>query len=351
MKNIILSFKIAAVFIGTVVGAGLASGQEIFQFFTLYGAKGLIGISICTFIYILTGIITMEICYKYKAYSYKDLINLCCGKYLGFAINLLITIFLFGGICIILAGSGAIFYEYINLPKSIGIILMLLLTLITTLYSTKGLIFINSIIVPCMITIIITVSALTFLSLPSFNSMKYELLNAPCFKKNWLYSTMLYASFNMLFASGVLAPLAHDIKKSKGVNLGIVLGSLGLFLLSILIDMNLLLNEPHINNLSIPMLYIAKKSGKILGLFLSLSIWLEMFSTSVSDVYSLAQNISNSWNSSYKSTAILLIILAFPFSKLGFKNLICILYPVFGFISLIYILFLIIFYIKNKIKR
>lgn len=39
MKSIIKVFQVAFVFIGTIVGAGLASGKEITNFFTVYGYK------------------------------------------------------------------------------------------------------------------------------------------------------------------------------------------------------------------------------------------------------------------------------------------------------------------------
>ena len=41
MKNI---FKIVFVIIGTLIGAGFASGQEIYLFFFSYGIEGLTGI-------------------------------------------------------------------------------------------------------------------------------------------------------------------------------------------------------------------------------------------------------------------------------------------------------------------
>ncbi len=44
-----LIFQMGAVFIGTIVGAGLASGQEMTQFFTTYGYKSFIGLTICFF--------------------------------------------------------------------------------------------------------------------------------------------------------------------------------------------------------------------------------------------------------------------------------------------------------------
>ena len=37
-------FKIAGAFVGVIVGAGFASGQEILQFFASFGSLGLVGI-------------------------------------------------------------------------------------------------------------------------------------------------------------------------------------------------------------------------------------------------------------------------------------------------------------------
>ena len=46
MKNIA---KVSLVIIGSLIGAGFASGQEIFMFFNCYGIKGILGIIIsCT---------------------------------------------------------------------------------------------------------------------------------------------------------------------------------------------------------------------------------------------------------------------------------------------------------------
>lgn len=40
MKNNVSTFKVAATYIGTVVGAGFATGQEVLQFFNRFGAMG-----------------------------------------------------------------------------------------------------------------------------------------------------------------------------------------------------------------------------------------------------------------------------------------------------------------------
>lgn len=349
MKDYILSFKIAAVFIGTVVGAGLASGQEIIQFFTLYGYKSYFGIILCGIFYIAAGMMTMDLSYKYKLSSYKDLIYMCCGKYLGLVIDLLTTFYLFGGTCIILAGSGSIFFEHFGLPRILGIVIMAAATMVVVFYSTEGLIFINSIIVPCMIAVIIMISVITITGrIGSEVSILQDIKDTPVLKSNWFLSSILYSSFNMLFATGVLAPMTSDIKRSKGVFRGIIFGSIGLFFLTFIINIILMLNEPNIFKFSIPMLYIARSAGPLASFALSIVIWLEMFSTAVSDVYSLAKKAYHNLKVNYKLSIVLLLVLAFPFASIGFENLIKILYPSFGVISFIYIVCLCRLYFKSR---
>ena len=48
-NEIISGIKIAFTYIGTVIGAGFASGQEILRFFSVYGAYSIYPILIATF--------------------------------------------------------------------------------------------------------------------------------------------------------------------------------------------------------------------------------------------------------------------------------------------------------------
>lgn len=349
MKNLTLSLKIAAVFIGTVVGAGLASGQEIVQFFSIYGFKGMLGIVLCGILYIITGAITVKMSYKYNAASYRDLIYISCGKYLGAAVDTLTTFFLFGGTCIILAGSGSIFFESLHVPHIVGVLIMAAATAAVVFYSTDGLMFINSIIVPSMIIIILAISFLVF-SGSSFQSYSlfHDILNAPAIRQNWVFSSLLYMSFNMLFATGVLAPMTRDIKNPQPFFAGILLGSAGLFMLTLLINGVLLLNAPKVYRFSIPMLYVAGTVGKAAGAALSVVIWMEMFSTEVSNVYSLAKKMCHNLKLDYKLSIVIVLVLAFPFTKIGFENLIHLLYPASGAVSMLYIICLIRLFYKSK---
>jgi uncharacterized membrane protein YkvI len=142
--------------------------------------------------------------------------------------------------------------------------------------------------------------------------------------------------------------MTRDIKKSKAVFAGVALGALGLLALTLLINMVLILNQPEALKYSIPMLYVARTLGKALGYALSIAIWLEMFSTIVSDVYSLAKKMKASFKLDYNLSIVLVLAATLHFTKIGFENLIHILYPAFGVVSLIYIVCLIRLYIKSR---
>lgn len=365
MKSNKLIFQIAAVFIGTIVGAGLASGQEITQFFTVYGGKSFISIFLCLLLYIFVGNIIIIISSTYNINSYKELIELVSKGILGKIIDLSTGFFLISSSAIILAGSGSLLKQYFNLPKWVGVVIMAFLSLFVLLRDTKGLIEINSFIVPSLIIIIsLTFSLYIILNKKDINILKLISLGEKSnfyliyysdklnlhFIKTYLFfiSSILYAGFNLLSCSGVIVPLVHEIKDRKKIIKGLYLGSIILTILTIMINYLLIINQPYIYKYDIPLLYIVKIFGKPLQIALLIVIWLEMFSTEVSDIYSVGKAMESSFNINYKWSVLLIISLAIPISSIGFVSLISVLYPLFGVISFIFMVQCIIFYIRKK---
>lgn len=347
LKKLSISVEFGAVFIGTIVGAGLASGQEIKQFFTLYGYKSFIGILLCGIVYILTGKMIISLSIKHELKSYNQLIEFVSPNCFGHAINYLMSIFLLCSAGIILAGSGALIHQFFGISKWFGIILMCLISIFILLRNTKGLIEINSFIVPSLIIIIITVFIMYIIFYDKCFDINY-IKNIPAYKNGWLLSSFLYAGFNILCCSGVIVPLSFEMKKEKALTSGLLIGTIGLSLLCFIINIMLLLNIPYIFKYEIPLLYIANRFGKTIQACLLIIIWLEMFSTEVSDIYSIAKTIENKYNLKYKHIVILTILCAIPISQIGFVNLIKYIYPAFGFISMIFIIKCAFFYFKDN---
>lgn len=346
-ENLKLIFQVATVFIGTIVGAGLASGKEITQFFTQYGIKSFIGIVVCGVFYIIMGSILSKISIYHKLDSYSDVINLISPNLVGKLTGFITTLFLISSASIILAGSGALIEQFFGIPRIIGSLIMICISLFFLLRGTDGLIEVNSFIVPGLITTITLITVLYFCFSKDTVSINNILSFEP--KRNGIFlSTLLYAGYNTLSASGVIVPLSNQIKKTKIMFLGVLSGAAGLTILSAMINLLLTVNQPYIYKYEIPLLFVANRFGNIIQAILLMIIWLEMFSTEVSDIYSICKTLEQSFKIEFKKSIFIVITIALIISQFGFGNLITKLYPLFGLLSLLFISQCIFYYWKNK---
>ncbi len=340
-------FQVAVVFIGTIVGAGLASGQEIKEFFTSYGVLSFLGIIACGIFYVILGSIVSKISIKYNLNSYGDVIKIVSPNILGKITGVITTLYLISSASIILAGSGALIHQFFGIPKIIGSLIMVVFAIFFLLRDTNGLIEVNSFIVPILIITITLITLLYFMFCKDMVSFQQMTKFQPT-KTGIALSTVLYAGYNTLCCLGVLVPLSNQIRKPRTMFLGIALGALGLMLLSSAINFLLMINQPYIHKLEIPLLFVAQPFGNIIQALLLIVILLEMFSTEVSDVYSISKTINHTFNIDFKKGIFIVILIALPISRIGFSKLIGSLYPFFGMLSLVFIIQTVYFYYKHK---
>ena len=224
---------------------------------------------------------------------------------------------------------------------------MLVLASFFLLRGTDGLIEVNSFIVPSLIFTMTLVTILYFIFCRDMLSVE-NLMNFEPKKEGIWISTILYAGYNTLCSSGVLVPLSNKMGKSKTMIIGISFGALGLTVLCSMINLLLTVNQPYIYEYEIPLLFVSQRFGAIAQALLLVIIWLEMFSTEVSDVYSISKTLEQSFNIKFKKGIFLVLAVALPISQVGFTNLISTLYPAFGVLSLIFISQCVLFYVKHK---
>ena len=107
--------------IGTLIGAGFASGQEIYLFFYRYGLNGIIGLLLCS---VLIGIITYKtflIIHKNKINTYEEFLSkVFKSKTIIKISNIVINAFLLITFYIMLSGFGAYFEQRFQINSIIG---------------------------------------------------------------------------------------------------------------------------------------------------------------------------------------------------------------------------------------
>lgn len=337
----IVKFKeiwyVATTFIGTVVGAGFASGQEILKFFSHFGPGGITGILLSSLLFSISGTLIMYLGSKLKASSFAEVVRHVCGKRFGPLMDFLLGLFLFGTLSVLLAGSGAVFFQQWGLPFWLGTGLTLFITVLTALFGLKGVIRANSLVVPLMLLfcLLVTLPAI------SLDRLQYSLIDfipagdgaAP----HWLLSALLYVSYNITLGTSVLAPISREISCRSSLLWGGILGGLGLGVLAMLINLAILCHYPAAAQFEVPSLFVAGHLTSIIQLIFSFILWAEIFTTIIGTVYGLAVRIAVMTRLNYTLITMVLMILALGLSQFGFAGLVGTIYPLFGYISLFFL--------------
>jgi len=344
------TFKIAAVYIGTVVGAGFASGQEILQFFNVYGIGGLFGVILATIFFVLFGYIIMELGFKLNSRSHSEIIRYTSGRYIGGIIDMIISFFLFGALTAMIAGSGALFNQQFGISSIWGNIIMVLLTTITVLTGLKGVTNSISAIVPFLLISVIGVGiGSMFLVPPDVNNITIA-ASGKLSMDNWLWSAVLYVSYNIILASAILGPLGSNAENKKVIRNGAIAGGVGLGTGAGIIYFAMSGNTQKLINFEIPMLYIAGRISLVVQIIYGVVLIAEVYSTAVGSMFGFVARVTD--KESHKTPYIIIVcaILAFMASRFGFSNIVKYVYPAVGYGGLIFLASLIYYKYKNYWK-
>ena len=345
-----LSWQIGAAYIGTIIGAGFASGQEIMQFFTKYGSIGMLLLILSGVLFSICGYAVFYLSKHYKAYDYNSFIIKICGPRISLIYDCIITTFLFFGASIMFSGSGALFEESLGLSRAIGIVIIATITLLVVLKSVEGILKINSIIVPLLITVILFVLFKTMFNsnVSDFFRNSKSIYTGDLFKP--VFSLIFYCSYNMVLAFGVLTAFSQHVNSLKVLKRGAFIGGFGLMALSLALNICLILYMPAILKLSIPVLYISSMHGIYIKYAVLLCIWFEICTTSISNVFSLAQRIAKNRPAVYNPASLFIVVASIPMAFMDFRRLISFFYPLFGALSMFLIALILIRFVQIKLS-
>jgi uncharacterized membrane protein YkvI len=331
----ITTLQVAGTYIGTIVGAGFASGQELLQFFVNFGKIGLLGILISTVLFMYFGYIIMELGRCLNVSSHLPIVTKIGGRYIGAFSDAVITFFLMGALTAMIAGSGALFHQEFNLHPVLGCMFMAMITVITVIGGLNSIINSISIVVPFLILSAIIVSILTLLSAPPLSEISVSTLKKPELLKNWLWSAILYISYNIVPSISILGPLGNQAHDRKTIRNGAILGGLGLGLGAAAIFLALYTNAGSIGDIEVPMIMIARRISPLVRTAYAVVLLAEIYTTAVGDLYGFAARICNMDSKKSIFVIVLSCAIAFLASFSGFSNLVKYLYPAVGYCGVI----------------
>ena len=337
MKRVL---KTAGAFIAWVIGSGFATGQEVLQFFSSYGyiSYAVVLINLAGFVAI--GYLLMRTGYENRNTEQFNHFRYFCGKKIGAFYTGLITATLMLLIPVLVAGAGATLYEYYRINPYIGSAIMATLVLVAYLIGFERMIKIVSSLGPIIIAFSLSVGIITlFMSrgnwakIPSYESTLAPYHAAP----HWILSGLLYLGLNFFPGSTYFTQLGVAASSKKELKYGAVLGGTVLILSITVMNTAIMLNGNATAGVDIPVLYLARKIAYIFGAIFSIVLVLGIFSSCSVMMWSVCSRFAfkkKKWNA---YCAIGVAVFSYLVSLLSFGKLIGTIYPLIGYIGLVFI--------------
>ncbi len=335
-KQWISVFQVAAVYVGTVIGAGFATGKEIYEFFTRYGFYGLLGIMIAGYIFIRLGRKMMVLALKHDLKNYMEFNAWLFGHRLAFFINTIFLIMLIGVTGVMMSGAGGLFEEQLGFSKMGGMVFTAFLAVVVMSWGIHGLLSINTFVVPAMVMfnfILMVISLFTMkgvghlMNMPDMVSLKTFL------------SPFSYTAFNLALTQAVLVPLATEIGDEKLIKRGANLG--GILLAIVLLSCHISLSSiSGVGEFNIPTAYVMKTIAPFLyGLYLFI-IFGEIFTSLIGNAFGLERQLKKVTGLPSWSLYVGILSFCLLIGQFDYGPLISYLYPLFGYISLTFLVLL-----------
>lgn len=331
------AFQIAAVYVGTVVGAGFATGKEIVEFFSRFGFFGMLSIMMSGYLLISLGIKLMRLAAHINAHSYQELTEYLFGRMFGSIINIVLLFMLIGVSAVMLSGAGAVFEEQLMLPKSIGVLTTIILAAIVMIVGLKGIFAVNVFVVPMMIIFSLILFGLS-MKLPNFVE---TVMYIPFATDGWksVAAPFTYAAFNLSLAQAVLVPVASEMKDERTIKWGGFLGGAALTIILFASHFTLVM-LPNVESYEIPMAVIMKNLAASFYWLFIIIIYGEIFTSIIGNVFGLERQLRRLFSLPKYVTVGSIFFIIYMISHIHYGKLLSFLYPLFGYISLIFIVLL-----------
>ena len=302
--------------VGTVIGAGFASGREIVAFF---------GVTPSPWVALLCAAITFVMCAVFLLVGEKanaDDLGEVNARIGGRADALLNIVMLFNSaisLAAMFAGFDSLFSEFYPLKPLYSIVFAIISVLIVT-KGLDGLIKCNVVLVPALALVIV------FVTLSSIT----EPMTSPLTAVNALRS-LTYIGMNMMLAASVLTTIHGLSKKQIFIASGVTAAIVGALVLLII----LALGSSCAGEADMPIVAMSSRLGKIVYGFAVFAVAAGILTTLLTAHVALTEWLDGIVGHKLLSafcTAAVCLALGF----MGFKTVVDVLYPVLGVLGVVY---------------
>jgi len=339
--------KVAFLYMATIIGAGFASGQEIIQFFSMYYTGGFFGVILAGVLFSMVGYVVLNKVYTERIRNYDEFLFPMMGYFLGRVMEFIVMLFMACIMSVMVAGLGNVLMELTGIAFRYCVAISAMACLLAIMTNIKGIVTLSSFMSPFLVVGIIFVGCYILVTKDTSVFNLFEKANIVT--DNWVFSSILYVSYNTILSTVMLTGVLPYLKSKRVSTWSGIIGGGMLCVTALILNSALYFFYPYSITTEIPVLSIIQNNSQLLAKIYCVVLILAMFTSAITSGYCLTERIKTKMKLNYRVVAAILCALVIPMSSLGFSSLISTLYPVFGYLGL-FLLFVILFqFIKSKL--
>ena len=343
------SLSVAFAYVGVIIGAGLASGQDLLQYFLSFGSIGFVGIVGVGLLNVLFGGIALQLGSYYRSDNHDEVFERIAHPALRRVIDVVLVFSGFAMGFVMLAGAGANLEQQFGMPAWAGSALCAVLVVLTAFLDFDRIMKVIGVFTP-MIVLAITVLTVYSLARPHPGLAELDAIASrvpPALPNLWLSTINYFAlcvvgGIAMAFVLGGSVLRIGEARRAGrvgGIIIALVVGADALALY---------LNLDRVWDVNVPALEIARSIHPAFAFAYTLIIFALIYNTVFSLFYSTARRFSGGSTTRMRLVLVGVVALGYAASFMGFKKLVGAMYPIIGYLGIALLGVLVLGWIRQR---
>ncbi|MBE8526784.1 hypothetical protein ILP97_56585 [Amycolatopsis sp. H6(2020)] len=337
--------RIALSFVGLLVGAGFATGQEVIQYFISFGAWGIAGAVLAGIVMAAAGAVILQLGSYFLADEHNSVFRSVSYPVIAKLLDASVTITLFAIGFVMLAGAGSNLQQQFGLPAWIGSAIMLVLVMVTGLLDVDRVSNIISAVTPLIIIAVCAAFLWTLFHLPSDLSALDHLAAAQESPVSpWWVSALNYNGLALILGVSMCLVIGGNNTDPREAGWGGLAGGILYTVMLIMAAVTLYANTAVVGDSSVPMLKLFEHIHPVLAQIMVWIIFLMIYNTAIGMFYALGRRLTAAHPRRYPWVFLTVRAIGYAVSLVGFGTLMSSVYPVIGYVGLVLIAVLVLWW-------
>jgi uncharacterized membrane protein YkvI len=342
--------RLAMTYTGCFLGAGFLSGQELWQFFGSFGNWGYAGFALAVLLFFAFGVLLVRLTQLSGINEMDRILIPWDVPWLRGAVGVIEALFLFTMVTVMTAGAAAMIRQLTGIPTWIGGVLFGTLVAVVAIFGVEGMIKVFSALVPVLAAATILFAAAAWIHFGTAGITQLVNRNTNPLMPNWIIAGLTYVAYNLMGSIGIITPVGPLVKKKNTVYIGIGVACLILvgIALSVLTSEAVYLPATQMD---MPMVAVACVLSPVLGTCYGVMLLLGMFGNSLASLVALETYLQQKLpilQTHRKPLLAGIAAVAFGASLVGFSEIIAVAFPVFGYISIVFLICMVVHFCQCK---